>query len=201
MIVSWLTTRWSCAEVGGRDSTFCWVTPPPPAGVSVLQSAGITPWLLSQWPCCIRSQTQVPPKGWCSSTHIAIMASSEFGLCLAFVSLHFSCSKNTGAHFTKRFSFLSKIGQSEDGLSLLITHKCSWLTSCDVCYRAVLLVKKKKSFQLRDHPYLRTWRRWNILGVFSKSERVYTRPTNQRLGVSFMALRTAVETFMSMTIG
>lgn len=62
---------------------------------------------------------------------------------------------NTWTHFTKHSSFLSKVGLSEDGLSLLIRHKCSWLASCNVCYRAVLLVKKK-SFQLRDRPYLRT---------------------------------------------
>lgn len=145
-------------------------SPPSPPGVSVLQSAGITQWLLSQWPCCIRSQTQVPPKGWCGSkTHFyygAFRGRSLFG----FVSLHFSCSKNTWAHFTKRFSFLSKIGQSEDGLRLLITHKCSWLTTCDVRYQAIFFLVKKESFQLRDRPYLRSFLQgWNILGVFSNS--------------------------------
>lgn len=154
-----LTTRWSCAGVNRRDFTFCWVIPLSSWCVSVT-SAGITQWLLSQWPCCIRSQTQVPPKEWYSSkTHwyYGAFSGSAF-VWLLFASTSLAQKKNnTWTHFTKHssFSFLSKVGLSEDGLSLLIRHKCSWLASCNVCYRAVLLVKKK-SFQLRDRPYLRT---------------------------------------------
>lgn len=154
-----------------------------------------------------------PPESMTPVQNTWILRSLQrLGLLFAFHLSPLLCHKITHGHILQSaLLFFSKAGLSEDGLRLLITHKCSCLTSCDVCYRAVLSVKKK-SLQLPDRPvsensssrFSACLQRWNILGVFSKSDCIYTRPTNQRLGVSVMALSTAVETsrtFMSVTIG
>lgn len=71
---------------------------PPPLDVSVLQSAGITQWSLSQWLRCISSQTQDPPKVWRRSStgpkHIDITDSAF--VCLSFVST--SLAQKTHGH-------------------------------------------------------------------------------------------------------
>lgn len=96
-----------------------------------------------------------PPESMTQVQNTSILRSLQrLGPCLPFICLHFSCAKYTRTHFTKRSSFLSKAGLREDGLRLLITHKFSCHTPCDVCSRVVLLVKKKY-LQLRDRHYLR----------------------------------------------
>lgn len=60
---------------------------------------------------------------------------------LSFVST--SLAQKTHGHILQSTPLLfPRLELSEDGLRLLITHKCSWLISCDVCYWAVLWGKK-----------------------------------------------------------